>query len=83
MATLTIRNLDDDVRDFLRQQAATHGQSMEAEVREILVRVVKRRQTKPGDVFRRIHSRFMDVGGADKLNIPKRTPTPEPVTFDE
>lgn len=36
MATLTIRNLDDAVRDRLRQRAAEHGHSMEEEVRQIL-----------------------------------------------
>ena len=41
MATLTIRNLDDAVRDRLRQRAAEHGHSMEEEVRQILRQVVK------------------------------------------
>ena len=38
MATLTIRNLPDEVRDRLRLRAARAGTSMEAEAREILVR---------------------------------------------
>jgi plasmid stability protein len=36
MASLTIRNLPDDVRDRLRIRAAVAGRSMEAEAREIL-----------------------------------------------
>ena len=36
MADLSIRNLDDTVRDLLRQRAAERGHSMEAEVRSIL-----------------------------------------------
>ncbi len=36
MATLTIRNLPDDVRDKLRVRAAENGRSMEAEAREVL-----------------------------------------------
>lgn len=36
MATLTIRNLDDRVKQALREQAARHGVSMEEEVRRIL-----------------------------------------------
>lgn len=36
MATLTIRNLPDDVRERLRMRAARAGRSMEAEVRAIL-----------------------------------------------
>ena len=40
MAMLTIRNLPDSVHRALRVRAATHGQSTEAEVREILASVV-------------------------------------------
>jgi plasmid stability protein len=36
MATLTIRNLPDEVRDRLRVRAAQNGRSMEAEARELL-----------------------------------------------
>lgn len=36
MATLTVRNLDDDVVKRLRVRAAEHGRSAEAEHREIL-----------------------------------------------
>jgi plasmid stability protein len=41
MATLTIRNLPDDVRDRLRARAAQAGRSMEAEARAILTDSVK------------------------------------------
>ncbi|WP_424138877.1 FitA-like ribbon-helix-helix domain-containing protein [Roseomonas chloroacetimidivorans] len=43
MATLTVRNLGDDVVRALRIRAAEHGRSAEAEHREIL------RQTLTGD----------------------------------
>jgi plasmid stability protein len=36
MAVMTIRGLDDSVRDKLRLRAAQHGRSMEAEARAIL-----------------------------------------------
>lgn len=36
MATITVRNLDDVVQQRLRERAASHGRSMEAEVRAIL-----------------------------------------------
>jgi antitoxin FitA len=36
MATLTVRNLDDDIVRRLRIRAAEHGRSAEAEHREIL-----------------------------------------------
>ena len=41
MAMLTVRNLPDEVHRALRVQAAMHGHSTEAEVREILAAAVK------------------------------------------
>lgn len=38
--TLTIRNLDEKVKQLLRIRAATHGRAMEAEAREILTKAV-------------------------------------------
>jgi plasmid stability protein len=40
VATLTVRNLDDEVVRALRIQAAEHGRSAEAEHREILRQVL-------------------------------------------
>ena len=40
MATLTIRNIDDAIKDRLRVRAAMHGHSMEEEVRSILRKAV-------------------------------------------
>jgi predicted transcriptional regulator len=36
MATITVRNLDDDVQRRLKARAAANNRSMEAEAREIL-----------------------------------------------
>lgn len=41
MATLTIRRLDDEVKEALRVRAARAGRSMEDEARTILTRAVK------------------------------------------
>jgi antitoxin FitA len=41
MAMLTVRNLPDEVHRALRVQAALHGHSTEAEVRDILSQAVK------------------------------------------
>ena len=38
MSTLTVRNIDDDLKQRLRLEAARHGHSMEEEVRRILRR---------------------------------------------
>ena len=40
MAAVSIRNLDDDVKERLRMRAASHGRSMESEIRAILVEAV-------------------------------------------
>jgi len=86
MATLTIRNIDDEVREQIRLQAAEHGRSMEAELRAILGDIARRRKTKPGDVFRRIQKRFSKIGGLEEgeLVIPERDQKiPAPLQFDE
>jgi plasmid stability protein len=36
MASLSVRNLDDDLLGRLKRRAARHGRSAEAEIREIL-----------------------------------------------
>lgn len=52
MAMLTVRNLPDDVHRALRVQAALHGQSTEAEVREILASAVKpEKRVRMGDAL--------------------------------
>ena len=40
MAAVSVRNLDEFVKDRLRVRAAAHGRSMEAEIRAILVEAV-------------------------------------------
>lgn len=41
MATLTVRNLPDEVHRALRVRAAQHGRSTEAEIRDILEQAAK------------------------------------------
>jgi plasmid stability protein len=50
MATLTIRNLPEQVRNKLRMRAARRGVSMEAEARAILAKaVIGRAEPSPGN----------------------------------
>ena len=83
MATLTIRNLDDAVRDRLRRRAAEHGHSMEEEVRQILRQVVE--PTKPAPTTEglgsRIHNHFARLGGVE-LELPARNDTPTTAPFE-
>ena len=52
VATLTVRKLTDEVHRALRVRAAQHGQSMEAEVREILeAAIMPRGRVKLGSLL--------------------------------
>jgi plasmid stability protein len=59
MATLTIRDFDDELKAELRIRAAEHGRSMEAEVRAILQSVLTKPSSGPG-MGTRIRRRFAD-----------------------
>jgi plasmid stability protein len=74
MATLTIRDVDEELRAKLRVRAARHGRSMEAEVRAILHDALAKPASRDG-LGRRIHQRFAPIGGAE-LAPPKRTERP-------
>ena len=71
---LTIRNLDDDLKDRLRVRAAQHGRSMEAEVREIIRAAMEHDEDNVG-LGTAIHRRFAKYGGVD-LPIPPRDEYP-------
>jgi plasmid stability protein len=74
MASLSIRGLDDGVRDRLRVRAARHGRSMEAEIREILVEAVREEAASDG-VFTTLLERFGELGGVE-LELPARADRP-------
>lgn len=80
MASITIRNLDDDVKRRLRVRAAEHGRSMEEEAREILRQVVGQ-PNAPRNLGRAIHARFAAAGGID-LVPPSRGPMRSTPDFD-
>jgi plasmid stability protein len=65
MTTMTIRNLDDDLKRRLRIRAAEHGRSMEAEMREILRTALAEPSESGGDFAERAHQRFAAAGGVD------------------
>lgn len=80
MASITIRKLDDGLKQRLRVRAAEHGRSMEEEAREILRDAVFS-GPPPRDLAATIRKRVAPLGGVD-LEIPERSPTREPVRFD-
>lgn len=81
MASLTIRNLDTDVKAQLRQMAAQHGRSMEAEARAILSQTV-RLPSGDQNLAETIHRRFETLG-VDSLPIPPRQEVRNPPEFEE
>lgn len=60
MTTLTIRRIDDRVKQALRHRAARHGRSVEAEVRAILDQVLRADAPIERGLGTRISERFAD-----------------------
>lgn len=63
MASITIRNLDDDLKRRLRVRAAEKGHSMEEEAREIL-RVALAPAGAPRNLGQSIHDRLRRWAGS-------------------
>ena len=79
MSMLTVRDLNPEVKEKLRQRAARHGRSMEAEVRLILAAAVEAGD-EPLDLVASIRKHFS--GGGIELELPDRTSTTQrPITF--
>ena len=70
LAAVSIRNLDERVKERLRVRAARHGRSMEAEIRAILTDAVSEPGEVPG-LLDAILDRFGELGGVE-LDIPPR-----------
>lgn len=71
MAAVSIRDLDDDVKDRLRVRAARNGRSMEAEIRAILTAAVSESESSRG-LFSELLDRFGELGGVE-LDLPARS----------
>jgi antitoxin FitA len=80
MAAITIRRLDDSLKERLRVRAARHKRSMEAEVREILKASVAEEEVNWVDALR---GRFMAIGGVDLPIPPRHEVAPDKSIFDE
>lgn len=80
MASITIRNLDDQLKAELRLAAARHGHSMEEEVRIILRDTLSQPRKQEG-LGTRIRKRFAAAGGAD-LDFPSRSDLPRAPDMD-
>ncbi len=76
MASITIRNLEDDIKQRLRVRAAEHGRSLEREARDILRRVMSE-NLPPRNLAASIRSRIAKTDRVD-IELPEREPIPEP-----
>jgi len=80
MATMTIRNLDEDVKRRLRVRAAQHGRSMEEEARSILRDALQPEPPSGRALVQSIREMVAPYGGMD-FELPPREPVREPPDF--
>ena len=80
MASITIRNLDDDVKTRLRVRAADNNRSMEEEARLILRDAVGHGPDRR-DLASVVRAHFGPDNGVD-LELPPRGPGRPPPSFD-
>lgn len=80
MASMTILNLDDELKARLRLRAARHGQSMEEEARSILRSVLEAEPLSGQSLVDTIRAMVEPYGGIE-LELPLREPMREPPDF--
>jgi plasmid stability protein len=71
MATMTIRNIDDQLKARLRVRAARHGRSMEDEARDILRAALSVEPARNASLVAAIRARVEPLGGVE-LELPER-----------
>lgn len=81
MASMTIRNLDDQLKARLRVQAARHGRSMEDEARDILRVALSVKSSRATSLVDSIRSRIEQVGGVE-LEFAPREAMRDPLDLD-
>jgi plasmid stability protein len=84
MASITVRNVPDEVHRALRVLAAQHGRSAEAEIRDILERAVKpAKRVRLGDALaalgRKVGLTDEDIASIEQMR--DRTPA-KPMKFE-
>lgn len=80
MASITIRNLDDEVEMRLRVRAAEHHRSMEEEARMILHQAVGPRPSSHN--LAEITEAYFGPNNGVDLELPSRGPNREPPSFE-
>ena len=78
MATLTIRDLDDALKQRLRIRAAHRNRSMEEEARQILKAALLTPSAPDADLAQRIRARFAAFGDVTLPSVERETVRPPP-----
>jgi plasmid stability protein len=83
MASITIPDIDDNLKQRLMERAAKHGRSMEVEAHKILedALVGKQPPAAPHNLYDAIRAIVEPLGGIELEPFP-RQPLHEPPTFD-
>ncbi len=82
MASLTIRNLEEPIKELLRIRAAHHGHSMEEEVRQILRNTLLKDTQLSENLAESIQKRFARLDGVDELPVSSRETMRKPPQFE-
>jgi len=80
MASITIRNFDDDLKRKLRLRAAHRNRSMEDEARDILRTALAQESVERQNLADAIRELVKPFGGVE-LELPPRPPMREPPNF--
>jgi antitoxin FitA len=83
MPSITIEDVDEDLRRRLQRRAARHGRSVEVEARDILrsALVDEENAAVPGNLAEAIRAIVEPLGGVE-LEIPPRGPVRQPPRFE-
>jgi antitoxin FitA len=81
MSTLTIPDLDDDLKRRLDERATRHGQTPEAEARTILAEALRRGDVAPDNLADAIRAIVEPYGGFE-FELPPDQPVNGPMRFD-
>lgn len=78
MAQFTVRNLEDDIHQKLRDIAQSHGQNLEEYVRELLRKVALERVAAPINLGTNISKRFVKIGLKESIEELRGRPMTPP-----
>lgn len=85
MASVTVRDIEEETKQRLRLRAARHGNSLEAELRMVLREAAsapEEASRPPKNLYDAIRELVEPYGGFD-IPIPPRQPAPRPVPFED